>query len=64
MYVSILTHSALQIELPLGRFIGPPESGGDGLRSATPELEFAGQLAEEILGHASLLTEETFGVSE
>ena len=32
--------------------LSTPGSGGDGLGSATPELEFGGQLAKEILGLA------------
>jgi hypothetical protein len=54
MYVSVLTRGALQIELLLGDIhtVAPPGSGGGGLGSATPELEFAGQFAEEILGLA------------
>jgi hypothetical protein len=57
MYV--LTRSALQIEPLWAALIAPPRSGGDGFGSATPELEFAGQLAEEILG----LAEETLGLA-
>jgi hypothetical protein len=43
-YSKVLKGSTLQ--LLLGRIQSPPGSGGDGLGSATPELEFASQLAE------------------